>query len=216
MWLRNTLLHAGQWVEAMGPLADDPAVQQVVAARVTNAVVEGTDLEDRIADVLPGRAKAAAPFIAGGAAQVVDRVTLRIVESEKFRDLWEVMLRRAHRSVLAVLQGEGTDSVQTRQGRIVVTTGPVDEEVLGALQRTGIGFFDGIDASRVEREIVLVDSEGLRRAQDAVDTLDTLANVLPFVTLGLFAIAVALSGNRRRTALRSALGIAPAVGIVLP
>ena len=215
VWVRNTILHTDQFVDTMAPLADDPAVQQAIAIRVTNTLIEATDLEAQIADRLPDRAKAAAPFIAGGAEQVVRDATLRIVESDRFDDLWESMLRRAHSQVVAVLQGKGTDNISTKNGQVVVRLGPVVERVAKALSNTGISFFDDIDATRVNREIVLFQSEDLRKGQGAVDLLDKVANYLPFVALILLAIALWLSGNRRRTILRTALGIALGMALLL-
>jgi hypothetical protein len=215
VWMRNTLLHTDQYVDTMAPLAHNTAIQQAVANRVTTALIEGTDLEDKVANALPRRAKVAAPFIVGGAEQVIHTAALRVAESDQFADLWRNVNRRAHAKVVAVLKGEGTDSVSTKKGEIVLQLGPIAEKVADALENTGVGFFQDLDTSRVDREIVLFQSEDLRKAQGAVSLLDDVANYLPFVALALFVIAVVLSGNRRRTILRTALGIALGMGILL-
>jgi hypothetical protein len=215
VWMRNTLLHTDRYVDTMAPLAQNQAVQDALATRVTNALVEGTDLEDQVSDALPQRARVAAPFIVGGAEQVVHAAALRLVESDQFSNLWEQANRRAHSRVVAVLEGKGTDSVSTKNGEIVLQVGPIAEKVADALGNTGISFFEDLDTSRVDREIVLFQAEDLRRAQGAVSLLDDLANYLPFITLALFVVAVVLSGNRRRTILRTALGIALGMGILL-
>ena len=215
VWVRNTMLHTDQFVDTLAPLSDDPAVEVAVANRVTNTLLSATDLEQQIADRLPDRAKPAAPFIAGGAEQVVRDATLRIVQSDQFDALWRGMLERAHPQVVTVLEGKGTDNVTTKNGQVVVRLGPVVERVAKALSNTGISFFDNIDASRVNRQIVLFDSEDLRKAQGAVEVLDKSANYLPFVALILLAVALWLSGNRRRTILRTALGIAFGMALLL-
>ena len=215
VWMRNTLLHTDQYVDTMAPLAHNPDVQNALATRVTNALVEGTDLEAKVADALPSRAKVAAPFIVGGAEQVVHTAALKLAESDQFANLWEQLNRRAHTRVVAVLEGKGSDSVSTKSGEIVLQLGPVAEKVAAALSKTGISFFEDLDTSKVDREIVLFKSEDLRKAQGAVSLLDDVANYLPFITLALFAVAVALSGNRRRTILRTALGVALGLGILL-
>jgi hypothetical protein len=215
VWVRNTILHTDQFVDTLGPLADDPAIQEAIANRVTTTLVTAADLETRLKNALPDRAKVAAPFIVGGAEQVVRDATLKIVESDQFQTLWDQLLKRAHTQVVAVLQGKGTDSVETKNGQVVVRLGPVVERVAQALSNAGISFFDDIDATRVNREVVLFDSEGLRKGQGAVDLLDKVANYLPFVALILLAIAIWLSGNRRRTILRTALGIAFGMALLL-
>ena len=57
VWVRNTILHTDQFVDTMAPLADDPAVQEAISIRVTNTLIEATDLEAKIADRLPDRAE---------------------------------------------------------------------------------------------------------------------------------------------------------------
>jgi hypothetical protein len=215
VWVRNTILHTNQFVDTLAPLADNPAIQQAVANRVTTTLVEAANLQQRLKDALPDRAKVAAPFIVGGAEQVVREATLKIVQSDQFSTLWKQMLKRAHTQVVAVLQGKGTDSVTTKNGQVVVHLGPVAERVAKRLSDAGISFFDNIDPSRVDREVVLFDSADLRKGQGAVDLLDKVANYLPFVALILLAIALWLSGNRRRTILRTALGIAFGMALLL-
>ncbi|MEX1007951.1 MAG: hypothetical protein WD271_08930 [Acidimicrobiia bacterium] len=215
VWVRNTVLHTDQYVDTMAPLATDPAIQEAVATRVTNALIEETGLEQKISDLLPTKAEKLAPVIAGGAEQVVHTATLKIVESDKFETLWNEMNKRAHTQVVAVLQGEGTESITTKNGQVVVHLGPVVGKVTAALSKAGIGLFDDVDATRLNKQIVLLDSQDLRKAQGAVDLLNDVANYLPFVLLVFLAIAIWLSGNRPRTILRTALGIAFAMALML-
>ena len=93
--------------------------------------------------------------------------------------------------------------------------GPVVDRVKAALASAGINVFARVDAERINNQIVLLDSDQLRKAQKAVDAFDKLAIVLPIVTVVLFAVAVALSGNRRRTILRTGLGVAIAGALML-
>ena len=75
--------------------------------------------------------------------------------------------------------------------------------------------FDDVDTSRLDKPIVLFSSEDLRKVQGGTDLLNDLGNYLPFVVLALFVVAILLSGNRRRTILRTALGIAFAMALLL-
>ena len=56
VWVRNTLLDTDNYVSTVGPLASDPHVQQAVAKRVTDALVNDATVEKRIAAALPPRA----------------------------------------------------------------------------------------------------------------------------------------------------------------
>ncbi len=187
VWVRNTVLDTDQYVSTMAPLASDPAIQQAVATRVTNTLVQETGLEKKIANLLPTKAQRLAPIIAGGAQQVVHDATLKLVESSKFETLWRELNKRAHTQVVAVLQGKGTDTLTTKNGEVVVHLGPAVGKVAAALSKAGIGLFDNVDATRLNKEIVLIDSQDLRKAQGGVDLLDKVANYLPFVLLALLA-----------------------------
>ena len=53
VWVRNTLLDTDNYVSTVGPLADDPDVQQAIANRVTDALFANVDVEEKVADALP-------------------------------------------------------------------------------------------------------------------------------------------------------------------
>ena len=215
VWLHGTVLDTDQYVDTVAPLADDPAVQEAIATRVTNSFVASTDLEARLADVLPARVPVSASAVADGIERFVHDLALRLVQSDQFATIWERANRRAHTQLVAVLQGKGRGNIETKNGQVVVHLGPVVDRVKAALEKVGVNAFSRIDAERVNNQIVLLDSDQLDKAQDAVDLSDKLAIVLPILTIVLFAGAVLVSGNRRRTILRTGLGVAFAVGLVL-
>ena len=215
VWLHDTVLDTDQYVATVAPLAHDSAVQGAVATRITNSLVASTDLEARVAEVLPPRAPFSASAVASGIKDVVHDVSLRLVQSDQFKTLWEQVNRRAHSQVVAVLQGKGVGNIETKNGQVVVHLGPVVERVKAALANAGINVFSRVDAERINNQIVLLDSDQLSKAQSGVDALDKLAIALPILTIVLFAAAVVLSGNRRRTVLRTGLALAITAALVL-
>jgi hypothetical protein len=143
----------------------------------------------------------------------VHDVALKIVQSEKFSDLWEEANRRAHTSVVAVLQGKDTKRLNVEDGQITLDLGPIAEKVNAALEKRGIDAFANSDRVQ-DNQIVLVDSIWIERAQTWTDLLQKVAFVLPILTLLCFVSAIWLSPNRRRTILRGALGVALALAVV--
>ena len=210
VWVRNTILHTDQYVDTMAPLSDNPDIQQAVANRVGTAVADNSSIEARVKDLLPTKAERLAPVIMGGLEQVASTAALKIVQSDQFDTLWREMNRRAHTRVIALLQGKGTDTVATKNGEITVTLAPIVDRV-----KSKVSFLENVDTSDLDEPIVLFQSENLEKTQGAVDLLNDVANYLPFITLALLAIAIALSGNRRRTVLRTALGIAFGMALLL-
>jgi hypothetical protein len=213
IWARNTLLDTDQYVDTVGPLAENAAIQEAVADRVSERLA-ASDLEDQVADALPERAAFVAPFVADGLERLVHDLTRRFLESDQFHTLWDEANRRAHRQVLAVLEGEGTETVRTRNGQVVLELGPVIDRVQRALDDRGIDVFDQ-ESDRVPREFVLFESEGLRSAQSGVRLLRRLTFTLPVVSLLFLGGGILLSVNRRQTMLKAALGVALAIALVL-
>jgi hypothetical protein len=213
LWARNTLLDTDQYVDTVGPLAKDPAIQRAVSDRATRRLMTSVDVESEIVAAFP-RAEPFAASIASGLETFVREATLRIVQSDRFQTLWENANRRSHSQVVAVLEGKGTETVETRNGKVVVNVGPLVNIVKARLGDRGVTIFERVEG-RIPQQFVLFDSEQLTKAQSGVRFLKTVTYALPILALLAFAAAVALSPNRRRTLLRAALGLAFAMAIVL-
>jgi hypothetical protein len=215
VWLRNTLLDTEQYVDTVAPLGEDPAVQKAVADLVSSEAKADVDIESAVKEALPPRAAFVAPYVAEGFDRFVGEVALRLVQSAEFEKIWTEANRRAHKNLVAVLKGEGTDTVETKDGKVVVDLSAATEKVRQRLQDRGIGIFDDVSGQRAPRQFVVFESEELARIQSVVRLLDTLAWVLPILALLSFAVAIALSPDRRRTVLRSALGVALVMALLL-
>lgn len=214
IWARTTVLETEGYVDTVAPLADDPAIQEALATRVTEALFRRLDVQAEVKDALPARAAFVAPFVADGLEGFVHDRTLDFVESERFHDLWEQANRRAHARVLAVLEGEGTETIETKNGQVVLDLAPVVDRVKAQLDDRGIDIFDDVELRR-SGKFVLFESEGLTSAQSGVRLLDKVTFVLPVFSVLLLAAGIALSSNRRRTLLWAALGVAFAMAIIL-
>ena len=104
-----------------------------------------------------------------------------------------------------VLTGGG-DRVSTENGTVTVNIEQIVDNVKQKLDARGITVFDDVQVPADKQQLVILQSDDLAQVQGLVDLLQTLAWVLPFVALACFAAAIGLSGNRRRTLQRGALG----------
>jgi hypothetical protein len=213
LWARNTLLDTDQYVDTVGPLARNAAIQEAISERVSRRLVESVDIEAEIREAFP-RAESIAPSIASGFETFVREATLRVAESGRFHELWENANRRAHARLIAVLEGKGTETVETRDGKVVIDVSELENLVKERLGERGVSVFERVERE-LPQEFVLFDSEQLTKAQSAVRILRRVTYVLPILTLLAFAVAIALSPNRRRTLLRTALGLAFGMALVL-
>jgi hypothetical protein len=215
VWTRNTLLDTDQYVSTVGPLATNEAIIDAAAANITAALVSETDVEAKVRDALPPRADFIAPAVASSLESVVDRLAVRVLSSDRFETLWERANRRAHDQVVEVLTGEGGRAITTKNGEVAVNLGPVVDRVRKRLDSLGIDVFSGAEAKRVSPRFVVFQSDDLKSAQSLTDLLQKGAVVLPIVTLLLFAAAIAISRQRRKTVLHAGLGLAAGMLVIL-
>jgi hypothetical protein len=213
VWVRNTLLDTDNYVATVGPLASDPHIQQAVANRVTDALVDDASVEKKISAALPPRASFLAAPLEDGVRSAVNRAALRLAQSSRFETLWERVNRRAHEALVNVLTGGGR--VSTSNGTVAVNVEQIVENVKQRLDAKGITVLDDVKVPPDKQQLVIVQSKELEQVQGLVDFLQTIAWVIPFVALACFAAAIGLSGNRRRTIQRGAIGVAFAVALQL-
>jgi hypothetical protein len=214
VWTKNTLLDTDQYVDTVGPLARNQAIIDAAARNISDALISSTDVEAKIKDALPPRARFIAGPVADSLETLIERVAVRLLSSDRFQTVWERANRRAHNQVVDVLTGEGT-TVTTTNGEVAVNLTPVVDRVKKRLNDLGIDVFDDVSAERVSPRLVLFQSDELEQVQGLTNLLQKGAIVLPIVTLLLYAAAIALSRSRRRTVLHAGLGLAIGMVVIL-
>jgi hypothetical protein len=197
VWTRNQLLNTDRYVDTVAPLATDPAVQAAVANRVATTLSDAVDVKSIAEDALPSRAEFLGGAIATAFEELVRQTTQRILASEQFEELWKEVNRRAHDQIDALLTGD-TTGVEIENGAIVLDLGVIVERVRLALADAGIGVFDNVPVEKLAVKFTLFRSSSLEKAQNGVDLLNTLANVLPFLMVGAYVGAVIAAPDRRR------------------
>jgi hypothetical protein len=217
VWVRNTLLDTDNYVETVAPLADNKDVQEALATNITNAIYTQVDVEAEVKDALGEvgpRAEVLAAPIAAALQNLTHKLALEAFKTDQFQTLWEQANRRVHTRLDQVLTGGGPN-VSTKNGDVTINIENIFEAVKAKLDDRGISLFDNVTLPKGDREFTLIKSDALEQAQSGVDLLQTIAFVLPVVLVLLFAGAILLSSNRRRTVLRAAIGVAIASGIQL-
>src|SRR5918995_1160024 len=208
-WTRTTILDSDRYVAMVAPLADDPAVQEEISRRITDAVFEALRVEELTTRTL--EAVAERPRVEGVTQDLpVDLTTFaepisnaihgfteqqvtRLVASQTFEDAWVAANREAHASLVAALTGEtATEGVTVSEGRVSVNL----EAINPVLVERGVPFADRIPA--VNAQFVILDSTSLASAQSAVRILDLLRWVLPVLAILLLVAGGAVARNRRR------------------
>ena len=108
-WGARTVLNTDRYVATVAPLAQDPAVQQAIATRLTDEVFEALNVQDLISSTLSSigeRATLLAGPLTNALRGFVQDQVLKVVQSDAFETFWVQANRFVHTQVLAVLRGE--------------------------------------------------------------------------------------------------------------
>ena len=170
-------------------------------------VATAIDIERQARDALPKRAKFLAAPIAAGAKELVHTSTLRLLESDAFDTVWRVANERAHDQIVVALTGREGEALTTTDGTVVLNLRPLATAVVKRLATLGVGVPENLDVSRIDARFVLIASDDLKSIQSYARLLDRLAWVLPFLTLLLYGLAVAVAPRRRTGLMRAGIGI---------
>ena len=164
------------------------------------------DVEGELEKTFPPRLAPLAGPAAGGLHQLAPRVAERALETSQVESLWSAANRRAHETLLKILNDEGS-VVSTGGGEVTLDLHLLVSEGGGQL---GVA---GKLASKVPPDagrLTILKSDQLSAAQDIGKLVRKLPIVLTLLAFLLYGLAIYLAGPRRRQALRS-VGIGFAV-----
>jgi len=236
-WAHRNVFNTDKWVENVGPIVEDPAVQQRLGDWMTTELMEAVDPESFFERVLPERGQALAAPLTGAVEGFVHDQVNDFVASDTFQRLWVEVNRRAHARVLDVLEGD-TGNLQVENGEVVLNLVPVLNGVLAQIGEASPEIFgrtvdlptvtaDDIPEDAVAKvesalgrdlpddfgQFTVFDAQRLEAAQDAVALFDRFVVTAAILAVVLVALTLGVSPYRRRTLLQLAVGIA--LGVVL-
>ena len=233
-WAHRTLLNTNEWVDTVGPLGTDPQVTAALANFVTTQIVTTLDLEQRTHDALeqaaPQAAFLAAPITNAIEGFVHDKM-VAFFASPAWATLWTEANRIAHQQVVNILRGREGTILTNENGQITLNLLPAITVVLQQIQAAAQGILgDRVTLPEVTGteqvsqaitalssalgrplppdfgQITVFQSDDLAAAQNAVTLFDKLTIALIIFSLLMIGVTLALSVNRRRTAVQLAIG----------
>ena len=181
-WTANVVTDSEGYVAAVGPLADDTAVQEAVEERLQAEVLA------RLPRVPP---------------RIVRRAVVRVVEGPEFRPAWEDANRSAHDQLLTTLEA-AEDSPVANDGTVTIDLGPLLVAVIEAVDTRGR--IDTSNAPALRTQFDLVSAQQLEQARTTYRLVHLAGLWMPVVWLLLLAAALLVAANRRRALAWLALG----------
>lgn len=216
LWTKTTVLDTSNYVATVSPLAKNEDIRQAIATRVTNRVMSQGEVVSRLEAAVPPRLAGKASNLRSIVESLVHEAALKIVSSDQFATLWDEANRRVQPQVVAAFTGTTKRGASIHNdGTVTLDLSPVAKRVRARLTSLGVDVNAEVPAGRFNTTVELFKWPWLGSVQDAIDLLQQLAWLLPLLTLLSFGGAVALSTNRRRTVLRSALGVAAGMLVIL-
>lgn len=195
IWVNRQALNTDNWVDTSTRLVKNEEVRSQLSDYLANQLFANVDVAGELREALPPRLAPLANVAAGGLQQLAPQIAERLFATPRFQALWEAANRKAHESLLRVLDG-GSSTVSTENGEVKLQLGSV-------LAQIGEG--SGVGETLVSKlppkagEITVLKSDELSLAQEVANLLRKLPIVLTLAGLLCFALAVYLSPRRRET-----------------
>jgi len=221
-WADGLVEDTDRWVEVVGPLADEPAVQQAVTDRLTTAVVDAVGVDELAGEAtaalaalgLPPRVAALVESLQGplaaAATDLVRSTVERVVTSPELAAAWTEANRAAHAQLVATLQGDPDAVAQIGpDGTLNVRLTTVVDAVRDLLVERGLTVLDRVP--QIDVEFPLVAGSDLVRWQGAYRALHAAGTWLPWVSLALLASGVLAGRSRSRALVVAGLSLAGAM-----
>ena len=240
VWVNRTVWNTDSYLKLVTPLAEDPAVTNALAVRLTDEVFQALNLDQRVTAVIAEIPKvpAQAAFLAGPITAAMHNVVLKQVQdflaSTTFKNLWVQLNTTLHGKIVALLQGNYSElpNVSISGGEVQLNLLPVVVQIIQrVISSLGINITlpqipAGLDVSGAIQtlsshlgvslpadfgQLTIMSQDQLSTYQRAAQNLRRLGYGLVILTLILGAAAIALSTQRRRTVVWLGVGAAAAL-----
>lgn len=217
-WASGQVGETDRYLETVAPLASDPAVQEAIAVRIETVVFGYLDpdaITDELVDALTARRlpataeatlRAASGPLAAGIRNFVSEKIRALVQSDAFEQAWIEANRTAHEDLVSALTGDGNGTVAVDRGTVSINLAVLIGTLKGQLSDAGFGLAERIP--EVPATFTILESADLAKVQTGLGILDDLALWLPFIGLGLVAVAVLIARDRRRMLMAAGLAVA--------
>lgn len=221
VYLKSEVLDTDTYVQTVAPLAENPAVREAVANRLTDEIVTRTDVaglatqlaEKLVADGAPARLGDLVGPAVNGLRSFLYNEVHKLLGTAQFQQIWEQVNRLAHTGVVTVLTG-GQGQLLTSSGNTVtIDLGALLSAAKQRLVAQGMAFVSRVPDVSIQYQ--LVDSDKLPTLRTYTRILNTVGTWLPFVALAVLLAGVLVAPNRRRGLLTGVVMLGVAAALLL-
>jgi hypothetical protein len=213
-WVRRQALDTNNWTKTSSNLLADKNIQAALGAYLVNELFSNADVAGRLRAALPPQAQALAGPASGALRELAGRAAPELLARPRVQDYWRQANRAAHKQLLQVLNG-GSAALSTTNGEVVLDLHVLVNQLADTLGLSPPAPGAGAQARDVAQQklgvtlppssgrLVIMKAQQLETAQDIAKLIRHISIIFTVVSLGLFALAVALAVGWRRLALRT-------------
>ena len=228
VWAHQVAFNTDRFTALVSDVIDEPAVTDPIAAQVSQQVVDGLDLQTRIAARLPDAMK---PLAVPITTSLQEAITSRLERALSNPDVQKALVSTisvAHEKVMNLLR-DRSDAVQVVNGYVVIDVWPMVDTALAQLKTMGLIPADiqlpdlseadigsklgpvlesklGITLPADFGTIQLMPADQLLAARTVVRVFDLVVILLIVLSVVLVLLALWLSSNRRHMVIFLSLG----------
>lgn len=217
VWAGDQVSDTGRYVATVEPLIHDPAIQNVLADKITDQItsrlnITGTinqaaaQLNSRGLPKISSLLSQFGPQIASSVTGFIHSTVRSAISSPAMAAAWVQVNTVAHQAVVKVLSGQGNGAISTSNGQIVLNLGPFIAVAKQDLVARGFTLASSIPP--VSPTLALFQAKDLGKAQSLYRLVTTLKIVLPILALVLIGAGVYVARGRRRALVGAGLGLA--------
>ena len=137
IWMQRTFLTTDGWVDAVGPLAENPAVQDAVANVSVRQLTEQVNIKEWISQQLPPESQNLATPLSVLLEAGIRQLAGVITRSDIFSNLWKELNRLSYGLFLAGYR-EADELLDPQTGDFTIDMGTIVEQIQQALAAIGI------------------------------------------------------------------------------
>ena len=211
-WGHRTVIDTTRYLETVGPLASDPAVQESISTAVTDAITSQINTEELVGGLLGNivdnpviQDKLSGP-IAAGINGLIGQAVSSFVASDAFEQIWVTVNTAVQKSVLLILEGKEGGPVSLQGEDVVLDISPLISAVQQNLVDRGVSVAANIPIPEINKQIVLFQSPALAQLRTIYSLTSPMLAWFPLLLAALFALAVWLARRKGRMVL--AVGVA--------
>lgn len=210
-WGHQTISNTDNFVATVGPLIEQPEVQQAITTAATNAIVSQVNTTSLVSGVLdnliknPTLNQALTAPISTGIDSLIETGVGKVVSSDAFASAWVGLATAIQKSVMLILEGKPGDIVTLQGDQVVLDMTPLLKGVQQAIVAKGFTIADKVTIPDHTATYVLFTSPALAQLRFIYGFTAPILEFFPLLLAALFALSLWLS--RRRGAMAVAIGV---------